>query len=774
MIAIDDDPGSVRRRRWICWVFVAVGFVVIGGYHLMPVGLAQDAVYQLVGLSSAAAIVIGVRINHPARRRPWFLMAAGQLLWSVADAVFSFDATILGNDRFPSPADPIYLAGYPAVAVGLYFLIRGRRPRRDVAGLLDSAILTTALGLLSWVLLASPTIDNYEDSWLAATVAVAYPIGDIIIIGMVIRLITTPGGRTTSLRLLIAAIVALLAVDTLATASGLLTFDSTGAINFLWLTSYVLWGASALHPSMHDLSQPTRVEDGPFTRKRLIALTIAVLVAPAILAVEVLTNQRLDVWAVVVGSVVMFVLVVVRMNLAINRMATANRQRSIAQDALAHQAAHDSLTGLPNRSSAIGAIRSALLRLNHGAGLVGLLFVDLDGFKSVNDTLGHRVGDELLQAVAKRMQANVRVDDVVARFGGDEFVVLLEGLDSEQDAVWVAERLIGALSSPFTLSRAYPTKVGASVGIAFTRGDVRDPDVLLHEADLAVYRAKRAGRGRTEVFSPQLREHLASRTSFERDLRRAISNDELVLHYQPIVHTGTGEVHGYEALVRWQRPGLGLLSPAEFIPVAEESDLICELGNWVCHTATLQLAAWNVITGTTDLVMAVNISARHLARPRIATDIREALMASGVRASQMIIEVTETAVIDDAAGMFNLDELHELGIMIAIDDFGTGYSSIARLEHLPVDILKIDRHFLEPGNPKSEVLLRLMVDTAHALGLSTIAEGVEIEDQRRLLDQIGCEFGQGYLLGRPVPHPSVEPRINADRTLTRLGRGRSG
>jgi EAL domain-containing protein (putative c-di-GMP-specific phosphodiesterase class I) len=261
-----------------------------------------------------------------------------------------------------------------------------------------------------------------------------------------------------------------------------------------------------------------------------------------------------------------------------------------------------------------------------------------------------------------------------------------------------------------------------------------------------------------------------ARTSFERELRRAINNDELVLHYQPIVHTSTGEIQGYEALVRWDRPGLGMLSPADFIPVAEQSDLICELGSWVCHTATLQLAAWNVITGHTNLVMAVNISALHLSRSRIVADVSAAVTASGIQPSQLIIEITETAVIDDSSAMLNLEALRRLGPMIAIDDFGTGYSSITRLERLPVDILKIDRHFLEPGNPKAEVLLRLMVETAYALGLWVIAEGVEEEPQRRLLEAFNCPFAQGYLLGRPVARPRVEERPGLQRTLTPVNR----
>jgi diguanylate cyclase (GGDEF)-like protein len=746
--SLDDLRPERHRRAWR--IFLLCSAVGIGVYQLTPVGIWRDAIYQLFGLSSAAAIVAGVRMHRPARRLPWYLMAAGQLLWSLADAVFSWDATIMGRDRFPSPADPFYLAGYPMVAAGLYLLIRGRRPRRDVAGFLDSAVLTVGLGLLSWVLLARPTIANYHESVAAAAVAAAYPVADILLFGLLIRLITTPGGRTASLRLLVVAMVLLIIVDTAASTLDLLTFDSTAAINFLWLASYAAWGAAALTPSMYALSEPTTSTDIRFSRKRLAALTLAVLVAPGTLVAQYLVGVPVDIWAVAIGSVAMFLLVVARMNLAITQIIAANGQRAQAQDALAHQAAHDALTGLPNRRQVVALIAGALSRAQRSGAVIGLLFIDLDGFKKVNDTLGHAAGDELLRIVGTRLQAAIRAGDVVARLGGDEFVVLLEPLDEQASAVHVADRVVAAISGPIILPDGREASVGASVGVAVSQDGANDPDVLLHEADVAVYRAKHYGRGRTEVFDASLRQDIRTRNELQTSLSAAMAGEELVLHYQPILHVPSGDLQGYEALVRWIRPGIGMVPPADFIPMAEQSDLICDLDAWVLRHAIQQLARWNEQTGTHDLVMAVNVSGRHIARPRIVADVRDALSGDGIDASQLVLEITETALIDDPVALTNLAELRRIGVGIAIDDFGTGYSSIARLEDLPVDIIKIDRRFLDHTTKFADKLLKLIVQTAHALDLAAIAEGVENEQQLKLLASINCESAQGYYLGRPL------------------------
>jgi diguanylate cyclase (GGDEF)-like protein len=765
-----EPPGqsSAQRfgRAWL--IFLVAGVVVIALYPLLPRGIVRDIVYVVVGLSCVATILTGVRLHRPVRARPWYLMAAGQLIWVCGDIKGSWDSDVAHIEGFPSAADAFYLAAYPVLAAGLLVLIWGRRQRGDISGLLDSAIVTAGLGILSWVLLARPAIADSGESFAAAAVAVAYPVADILLLGMLVRFLTTPGARTTSLGLLLTAVGLLIAADTAVSALSLLTFNSTGMIDVLWLASYVVWGASALHPSMYGLSKPAPPQAQRFSRAQLVALTLAVLVAPGTLAVQQLLGLPLDVWAVVIGSVVMFLLVVARMSVAINQIMAVSQQRAKLQHELLHRAAHDSLTGLPNRAQAMRLIQGALARAQRSGAIVGLLFVDLDGFKAINDSLGHRAGDQVLRTAAARMQAETRAGDVVARLGGDEFVVLLEPLDQQASAVAVADRLVTAVSRPMELAGGRTVAIGASVGVALSQDGLTDPEVLLHESDVAVYRAKSTGRGRTEVFDGDLRRELTDRAELEAGIRAAIASDELVLHYQPIVSVRTGEVEGYEALVRWNRPGVGLVLPAEFIPVAEHSDLICELDTWVLQRATRQLAVWNQLQGPNDLIMAVNVSGRHIARRRIYDDVTSALRSAGVEAKQLALEITENALLDDPVALTNLQDLRLLGVSISIDDFGTGYNSISRLETLPVDIVKIDGRFLDPAVPSSNKLLRLIVQAAHAFGLPVVAEGVESGEQLSVLKSLECESAQGYYLGRPadprgLAHARLPPVVELRR-----------
>ena len=743
------EPPPSRHHRAAIY-FTVPGLLACVGYLFLPRGLLADAVYVAIGLAGTVAIVAGVRINRPVRARAWYLMAVGQAIWVTGDIVFSYDADVLGNDRFPSPADPFYVLAYPVLAAGLLSLARGRRRWSDRSGVLDTMIVTVGLGVLSWVLLAGPTAESYqEDSAVAAAVALAYPVGDILLLAMLILFLTTPGAWTRSLRLLFAAVVLLIAADTLSLALDLVTFDTSKPLDILWLTSYVVWGAAALHPSMYVLSKPGPPQPVHFTRARLAALTLAVLIAPATLAVQHLLGVPLDVWAVVIGSVLTFGLVVARMNLSIDQIMAANRQRERLQEDLAHQAAHDSLTGLPNRAQAMRLIRSALSRAQRSGAVIGLLFIDLDGFKRVNDTFGHAAGDELLREVAQRMLRTVRSGDTVARLGGDEFVVLLEPLAEQASAVTVADRLVAEVSRVVLLSDGRPAQVGASIGVAISQDGLADPDRLLHEADVAVYRAKASGRSRTEVFDTELRREVDERATLEASLATALRNDELVVHYQPIVHVPSGRVQGYEALVRWERPGIGLVGPMEFISVAEHSNLICDVDTWVLQRATAQLARWNAERGDHELTLAVNISGRHVVRSRIIDDVVTALHDSGIFPWQLVLEITETALIDDPLGLMNLTELRRLGVTISLDDFGTGYSSIMRLETLPVDCVKVDRRFLDPGSESNLKLMQLIVQAAHAFGLPVVAEGVERDDQLQVVRDLKCESAQGFLFGRP-------------------------
>jgi diguanylate cyclase (GGDEF)-like protein len=756
---LGEVPPPERRRLWL-------GFLVCGGlailaYLALPPGLGRDAVYLLLAAAELIALLVGVRLNQPPRRGPWLVMAAGQLLWVTADGVGNWAADVLEVEHFPGPADAFYLLGYPVLGAGLLLLTRGRRPRRDLGGFLDSATVTVGLGLLCWVLLARPALAQYQESWAAGAVAVAYPMADVLLVGLLVGLVITPGARMPALRLLLLALALLIAADITAAALGVMTFASSAMVNPVWLASYVAWGAAALHPSMRDLSTKRTAAEAPvLSRARLVAVFFAVLMAPGVLAVQILADLPLDPWAVIGCAVVMFSLVVARLTYAIDQITAANRERELARAALAYQATHDSLTDLPNRAQALRLLTGALSRAQRSGAVVGLLFVDLDGFKAVNDTFGHAAGDEVLTVVARRMEAAVRSGDVVARLGGDEFVVLLEPLDEETSAVTVADRLVEVISAPIPLSDgSLQARVGASVGAALSQDAQVDADRLLQEADVAVYRAKASGKGRTELFDESLRLELAHRTEIQEGLTAALAADELVLHYQPVVRVDTGRIEGYEALVRWFRPGHGLVPPSDFIPVAEQSELIHDLDAWVLRRATQQLARWNAQRGSSDLLVAVNVSGRHVARPRINRDVTEALEAAGVEPSQLVLEVTETALIDDEAAISHLQDLRRLGVVISLDDFGTGYSSITRLERLPVDVVKVDKRFLGEGTPSAAKLLQLIIQSAHAFGLPVVAEGVEHEHQLEVLRSLECESAQGYYFGRPVAAPQVQPGL---------------
>jgi diguanylate cyclase (GGDEF)-like protein len=759
-------PPARWPHAW--WMFLVGCGVAIAVYQLLPAGLVQDIIYQVVGLGSVVAILAGVRVHRPVRRWPWYVMAAGLLVWSIADAVFAWDATIMGRDRFPSPADPLFLAGYPLIAAGLYGLIRARRPRNDVAGFLDSSILTISLGILSWVLLARPILDSYQDSAVAATVAVAYPVADILLLGLLVRLVSTPSGRTRSLWLLICAIVALIVVDTAASALDLLTFESSDAINFLWLLSYATWGAAALTPSMYALSDaPTDDTTTRFTRTRLALLTVAVLVAPATRVVQELAGGRVDFWAVTIGSVLMFVLVVARMNHSIQQIGLANQQVVQAHEALEYLAAHDPLTGLPNRREAIDRITGALARAQRSGAVTGLLFIDLDGFKQVNDTLGHAAGDELLAHVAHRMKDQVRAGDVVARLGGDEFVVLLEPLDQQASAIEVANRLIDTIAQPITLTGGRQVRVGASIGVAVNQDAVTEADILMQEADIAVYRAKHAGRGRVEIFDSDLRAEVAERTQLKADLAAALNEDsssQLSLQYRPLIDLTFETVHGYAAVLRWHRPEHGEVDPEEFLPMAQRSELICDLDTWMLRNACRQLADWNNRTPTHQLTMTVPIAGRHLTRPRLTADVTEAIQASSLGTGQLIIEITDTEQLDDAVAMANLDALHRSGVHICVTDFGTSYDALLRFKRLPIHMIKLDRRFTELPDRDTRVLVELINRTAHTLGLKVVADVADPHHDLESLRSLRAHSRPDYVYAHPSDetHQEWEPSV-ADR-----------
>ncbi len=732
----------VAGRAWL-W-FLGGAAVVIASSYLLPSGGPRDVAYVAVGLAAVVAVEVGVRLHRPAHPRPWRLLAVGTLLWSVADAL----ASSADNGSFPTVADPVYLVGYPVMAAGLVLLIRGRRPRRDTAGFLDSAILSAALGLLGWVLLARPTIDLFHDSATAAAVAAAYPFADIVLVGLLIRLVTTPGGRSRSFRFLVASMALLAVGDTLTTALRLTSWEASTMIDFVWLLSYAGTGAAALHPSMLSMTEPSRDEPTTFSGSRLAALALAAAVAPGVLAAQALLGRPVDLWAVVIGSVALSGLVIARMKLALDQIQTANAEREVARVALAHQAAHDSLTGLPNRAQAVLLMRGALSRAQRTGAVVGVLFVDLDGFKQVNDTLGHGAGDEVLVAAGRRMQECVRDGDVVSRFGGDEFVVLLEPVDEEASAVLVAQRLVDSLAQPVELSSGREVDIGASVGVAIAQDGPVDPERLLAEADVAVYRAKVGGRGRVEVFDVSLRQELDRRQGLQDALLSAVAAGDLELRHEPVVDLRTGLVAGYEAKVLWPRVGSDELPRAALLPVAERTELVCELDAWTLRAAARQ--ASNIPLTSRPSVLEVPLSARHLRRRRVVADVTGALADAGLDPERLVLVVSASDVVSDVTALAHLDELRALGVRVCVEGFGTHEAPTDRWSRLPVDLVRIDVAALARGPLRTSTLLRLTIETAHTFGWSVVASGVAEPEQLEALTDFGCRYAQG-----PMPRRTI-------------------
>jgi diguanylate cyclase (GGDEF)-like protein/PAS domain S-box-containing protein len=429
-------------------------------------------------------------------------------------------------------------------------------------------------------------------------------------------------------------------------------------------------------------------------------------------------------------------------------------ERATLQEQLLHQAYHDPLTGLANRALFRDRVAQALARLGRRRQSVSVLFLDLDDFKTVNDSLGHAAGDRLLSAVAERLLNATRGCDTVARLGGDEFAVLIEHGLADEDALVVADRIARALRAPVALDA---TELVAGVSIGLARARPQDgPEELLRNADVAMYRAKTAGKGRTEVFAPEMHAALVDRLALEGDLRRALgarAAEEFAVHYQPIVRLEDAAVVGVEALVRWTHPTRGRLSPASFIPIAESSGLIVPLGAWVLREACRAAARWSS-AGRAPLTLTVNLSGRQLQAPGLVQMVATALAESGFPAGALVLEITETVILQQTeANLVTLHALKALGVRLAIDDFGTGYSSLAYLQRFPIDILKIDKSFVDGlgGAGSDSALARTIIALGSSLALRCVAEGVEREEQRAQLRALGCEYAQGFLFARPMP-----------------------
>jgi diguanylate cyclase (GGDEF)-like protein/PAS domain S-box-containing protein len=1032
------------RRNVLAGYAVWMAFL-LAVYYAWP-SLRIEA-WGLIGLTGVLAIVAGVVINRPARKAPWLLLAAANLAFAAGQLSFLILTQLGTKVSFPSFADVLYLAEYPLYAAGVLIFIWWRSPYHDRRSLIDALTLTVGLALLSWTYLILPYVRNSELSWVQKSVAIAYPLGDVLVLAMLARLLAPGTGRTRSIQLLTLGTVGVLVSDV---SFGLVSlhgsFHNGTIIDLGWAVFYAAWGAAALHPTMTELTQPVPRQEADASPIRLTVLMLASFIAPVVLFIQSIHGRDPDDGVIAVFSALLYLLVLSRLwdvaashrralgreravrragaslasavtveqaaaavagaaatligpqsqreallavrhdgklraiaaaegdsaetdqlgelaetwlplltgsgplfvpatelgerarvllpgcegillcpltlkdrpsgdpligvlalfgqhriladlsatleilarqvTLAVERVVLSQeviRQGSEAyfrtlvqdtsdviliiaddgkvryatpsaasifghisvegvhledlvndderndviralarmrshpgpssydelwrirrrddlsvqvqvrcsdlrgdstvgglvltlrdvteqrqlEDELKHRAFHDALTGLPNRLLFQDRTAHGVVRARRSGTIAGVLFVDLDDFKVVNDTMGHSVGDELLVAAAMRLSAVMRESDTAARLGGDEFALLVEHAADSAAVEAFADRIVGAFGEPFALADGSVITT-ATVGVA-TTDDSADVDELLRHADLALYAAKAAGKRQWRRYLPVLSTGMIRRREVQAALEEAVNTSAFTLAYQPIVALTTGDIAGFEALVRWPHPQWGMMQPDQFIALAEETGHIVPLGSWVLGQAAADVVQWrNRIPRRTPLYVSVNVSVRQFRDPGFVDGVRRVLAASSLPPSALMLELTESVLLRrDEQIHSDLRELKLVGVKLAIDDFGTGYSSLSYLRELPIDVLKIDKSFVD-GIATSEQRLALLegiIGIARTLRLDVVAEGIETEVQRDLLVSMGCQFGQGYLLAIPATADEAEALVRIGRSL---------
>jgi diguanylate cyclase (GGDEF)-like protein/PAS domain S-box-containing protein len=1005
------------RRAWI--LFLAAGCLLLGLYLFVEPLAGSAPVMNVLGLAPVLAILAGIRMHRPAAAPAWACFALGFALFWIGDLyTYSYPLLLQREVPFPSLGDAAYLAVYPALMAGLLILQRRRMQRGDRGSAIDAAIMTVGLALPSWIWLTAPYLHDHSLSTSARLVSVAYPLADVLLLAVAVRLALDGGQRRPAFHLMSAAIICLLVTDFV---YGLMllqgTYEHQLWLDAGWVGFYLLWGAAALHPSMSNIDQPAAKHGEVLTRFRLALLTGASLIAPVIGIVHDLHVGDYDFSVVRSASILLFGLVVSRMAglvrqqerslerermlsaagadlvaassreeidevaltaaramagpglvtrvcasahipqhamadllaaardaevvrlrrevlpaldlpedhdrvlaldlappqrerrllmvagrvappeairaslralaaqvaLALERAALTDEvhrrrgearfgslvrhasdlitvidldgaisyqspsierllgygpndvtgrpfaelvhpadggrvrqmladgaaapgdqphvlqcslvhrdgtpqqfeinytnlledehvggivlncrdisERKAFEEQLTHQAFHDPVTGLANRALFAERVRHAIARSRREHNRIAVVFLDLDDFKTINDSLGHAAGDEVLAEVAKRLATSVRASDTAARFGGDEFALLLEDIEGIQEAADTAERVLESLAVPMRVGHkelSLRCSIGISVVSEHAPGGAEE---LIRDADAAMYRAKRDGKGSYRMFEPEMHQGVLARLELRTDLQRAIATEQLELHYQPVVRLDNGGICGVEALLRWRHPERGMIPPDHFIPLAEETGLIIPIGRWVLREGCRQARRMrDALPPDAGLTMSINLSVKQLQHSDVIADVHDAVREAGIEPSALTLEITETVLMADSdLAVTRLRELKALGVNLALDDFGTGYSSLSYLSRFPVDILKMDRSFLRDGaTPETSALTSAVLALGTTLSLRVVAEGIEMPEQRNSLRDLGCEFGQGFFFAYPM---------DADATLEHL------
>ncbi len=759
------------------------GTCVVAGYFVLPTHVSQDAVYQFLGVASVICILVGVQLNRPDDRAGWYLLALGGTFFTLGDAAESTYGVILHRAvPFPSVCDALYLAGFPFVFAGILRLTRNpdhRARREDYA---DAAIVALGALAMSWSFLLNFYVHDSSLTALGKLVIVAYPVMDIFLVFIVFRSLLFGRSKLAYRKLLAVSLIVLFVADLVYELLVLHnSYKPESPVDGLFLVSYVLMGVAALHPSIGK-RDPTPEKEVPSVyrrdadgRSRIPIVAFAGFIPPTILLVASCYHLTVNVPVMSGLCVAVFALIYLRMMWLIGQITgqtseiaghakaleASHKQRDALEADLRHLAFHDELTGLANRALLHDRVEHALASAPRSGKSVALCFGDLDGFKTVNDTLGHHVGDSVLVRASRLLASIVRPGDTVARLGGDEFAVLLVDVERPDAVVDFAHRIVTVLRNAPDFE-GHQVGLSISVGVAFADGG-KTTEQLLSEADSAMYEAKEKGKNRVEVFQTSMRSRMLERLDLTNGFRWALGRSEFFLQYQPIVSLSDNRLCGFEALVRWSHPSLGVVAPLRFIPIAEETGFIVPLGRWVLVEACEQLAAWSR-DSSEELNLSVNLSRRQLISPHLTDEVQTALTLSGIDPHRLILEITESVLMDDPERAAQaLSRLRDMGIRIAVDDFGTGYSSLSHLQRFPVDILKIDKSFIDPlvtTDPAGSALVTAIIGLAQSLGLDVIAEGIEHESQLHRLVDLGCDKGQGFLMARPLDHGAARSLIS--------------
>jgi diguanylate cyclase (GGDEF)-like protein len=738
------------RKAFIAlsWL-AALGAAALGAIHGITQASTTSATASIAVAGALGAVLIGALANKPP-----FVVSA-----TAAFAIAVIAASRIIEDRSTSSVSPtvelLLLASQVGLVIGLLLIVRRRLLGQLANVLTDGIIVGLGAWVLVWIFLIQPSLALTSNTPAITAIQSATLGVAMIVLFLLATLLfsnTAPSAPVAFLGLAVSlGLVGIILRSVIVRTDAHL---SASTINASFLMAFALAGASFLHPNIRHINSGTISRATAPLMTRLMTTTVS-LIAPIIVLAITDPHDSTDRWVRTVSVIVLAAAVMLRVIQSVRLNATT-------QDTLVRNALTDSLTGLPNRILMLEHIEKAIHSSWKTPQRPTVLFIDVDRFKSINDSLGHSTGDAILTEVARRLTGAISPQATVARIAGDEFVVLDSTTESPTQSVVLAERILDALRDPMK-GNAGDMFVTASIGVAYAVPNLRlSAEDLMQHADTAMYRAKSAGRNCIALFDDSMLESVTKRLDVETALYRALERNELRLVHQPIVDVDLGIVIGFEALMRWDRKDSGTVSPLDFIPIAEETGTIVPLGSWAINDALQQLRSW-VDTGvcTPSTTMSVNVSPRQLHDPEFVTIVNNALDASGVSPEQLWLEVTESVMITEPTqALSSLRRLNALGVRIAIDDFGTGYSSLSLLQKFPIQCIKIDRAFVNDISTDSATqnIVRTIIAMADAMGADIVAEGVEDKTQLHTLKSVNCHRAQGYLISPPVDAQDV-PRV---------------